>query len=128
MSVARWGQQRVLFSQSANISLNVLKILWRKRLECVLTRHPRFTSTLGNGMLWLAAKTRMPGWLARLIRVHHFAGKRLPSEVSAGPNCLSVTAYMTKARLSSSLCSTGIEQPDISTRLTASRAASGDAP
>jgi hypothetical protein len=32
-----------------------------------------------------ATKTRTPGWLARLIRVHHLAGKRLGSEVPADP-------------------------------------------
>jgi hypothetical protein len=107
----------------------VLEVLWRKiRLECVLTRYPQFTRTLGNGMWGLAAKTRTPGWLARLIRVHRFAGRRLGSEVPADLILLSVTDYMTKARLSNSLCSTGIEQPDISTRPTASWATSGEAP
>src|SRR5947209_7148094 len=32
-----------------------------------------------------ATRTRTPGWLARLIRVHHLAGKRLGSEVLADP-------------------------------------------
>src|SRR5258707_1641081 len=32
-----------------------------------------------------ATRTRTPGWLARLIRVHHLAGKRLGSEVPADP-------------------------------------------
>src|SRR4029077_11051316 len=55
-------------------------------------------------------------------------GKRLGSEVPADPLFLSVAAHITNARSSSSLCSTGIEQPDLSTRPTASRAASGDPP
>jgi hypothetical protein len=41
---------------------------------------------------------------------------------------LSACAHIANARVSSSLLNTGIEHPDISTRLTASRAASGDAP
>src|ERR1700693_3574720 len=32
-----------------------------------------------------ATRTRTPGWLARLIRVHRLAGKRLGSEVPADP-------------------------------------------
>ncbi len=32
-----------------------------------------------------ATRTRTPGWLARLIRVHHLAGKRLGSGVPADP-------------------------------------------
>src|SRR5215469_12146050 len=48
--------------------------------------------------------------------------------VGMDPLISTLAAHISNARPSNSLCSTGIEQPDISTRAMASRTAAGDAP
>ena len=82
-------------------------------------------------------QTRMPGWLARLIPSSPLGSRPgsdgLPKIASHGlpqgtsPGALE-GSYITKARLSSSVCRTGREHPAISTRLAASSAASGETP
>src|SRR6185437_2638688 len=84
-------------------------------------------------------KTSQPGWLARLMLALPSSGFGLVLRPPQNLNfkikfsnvrrkeCLNHN-YMTSARFSSSCCSTGIEQPAISTRPAASNAACGETP
>src|SRR5271165_1351000 len=64
----------------------------------------------------------------RLLQKLDFRQTRLQNSKTLRTEVLAVTDYITSARPSSSFCSTGRAQPDISTRPTASRAACGDTP
>jgi len=89
------------------------------------------------------ATNKKPGWLARLLltsrrnhsgrffktsNLQNFDLKTTIPNSSGCDNILSPARHITSARLSSSFCSTGIEQPDISTRPAASMAACGETP